>query len=242
MFDFTGKRVLITGSTQGIGLAMAKGFSAAGATVYINGATGMEKITQAMQQVPGSRPALCDLARPDCAEVLYDATGEVDILILNASVQIRKAWDQITPEEMERQIAVNFKSGVLLIEKYAPAMVKKGWGRIVTVGSVQQAKPHKDMLIYAAMKSATENMVRNLAKQLAPFGVTVNNIAPGVIYTPRNSDALADAGYAQKVMEGIPAGYYGEAEDCSGTALLLCSEQGRYMTGENIFIDGGMKL
>ena len=242
MFDFTGKKVLITGSTQGIGKALAAGFAQYGATVYINGATGMEKVRRVVEELPGARPALCDLSRPDCAEVLYGITGDVDILILNASVQIRKAWNEITPEEMERQIAVNFKASVLLIEKYAPAMLEKRWGRIVTVGSVQQAKPHKDMLIYAAMKSAQENMARNLAKQFAPFGVTVNNIAPGVIATPRNSDALADAAYAEKVMASIPAACYGLAEDCSGQVLLLCSEAGRYLTGENIFIDGGMKL
>lgn len=121
-------------------------------------------------------------------------------------------------------------------------MIKKGWGRIVTVGSVQQEKPHKDMLIYAASKAAQLNMVKNLAKQFAPFGVTVNNVAPGVIATPRNEEALSNKDYAKKVLEGIPCGYAGEAGDCAGGILLLCSDEGRYITGENLIIDGGMKL
>ena len=121
-------------------------------------------------------------------------------------------------------------------------MQKQKWGRIVTVGSVQQAKPHKDMLVYAASKAAQHNMVMNLAKQLAPFNITVNNVAPGVIETPRNFDALADEEYAKTVLSGIPCGYTGEAKDCAGLMLLLCSDDGKYITGENIFIDGGMKL
>jgi NAD(P)-dependent dehydrogenase (short-subunit alcohol dehydrogenase family) len=121
-------------------------------------------------------------------------------------------------------------------------MKKQNWGRIVTIGSVQQAKPHKDMLVYAASKAAQNNMVMNLAKQLAEFNITVNNVAPGVIETPRNEEALADEEYAKKVLEGIPCGSAGEAKDCAGMVLLLCSDEGKYITGENIFIDGGMKL
>ncbi|MBR5528688.1 MAG: SDR family oxidoreductase, partial [Clostridia bacterium] len=82
----------------------------------------------------------------------------------------------------------------------------------------------------------------NLAKQLAPFGITVNNVAPGVIATPRNEAALSDREYCKKVLDGIPAGFAGQASDCAAQVLLLCSDEGRYMTGENIYIDGGMKL
>jgi NAD(P)-dependent dehydrogenase (short-subunit alcohol dehydrogenase family) len=121
-------------------------------------------------------------------------------------------------------------------------MMEQNWGRIVTVGSVQEKKPHKDMLVYAATKSAQSNMVINLAKQLDPFGVTVNNVAPGVIATPRNEAALSDKEYAKKVLDGIPVGFAGEAEDCAAQVLVLCSNEGRYITGENIFVDGGMKL
>lgn len=241
MFDLTGKRALITGSTQGIGFALAKCLSEAGAAVFING-TKEEKARRAAEQIEGSHIAVCDLSLPDCADKLYEKTGDLDILILNASIQIRKPWNEITDEEFDKQVAVNFKASLKLIQKYAPYMQKQKWGRIITVGSVQQRKPHKDMVVYAATKSAQENMVRNLAKQLAPFGVTVNNVAPGVIETPRNYDALADKEYAKQVMNGIPCGYAGVPTDCSGPVLLLCSEAGRYMTGEDIYIDGGMKL
>ena len=175
MTDLKGKKVLITGSTQGIGLEIAKQFSTCGAVVYINGAVSEEKVSNVVKAVPNSRPALCDLSKPDCAETLYEITGDIDILILNASIQYRKAWDEISDEEFDRQMTVNFKSSLKLIQKYAPHMKKQKWGRIVTVGSVQQAKPHKDMLVYAASKAAQNNMVMNLAKQLAPFNITMKS-------------------------------------------------------------------
>ena len=85
-------------------------------------------------------------------------------------------------------------------------------------------------------------MVTNLAKQLAPFGITVNNVAPGVIYTDRNKEALSDENYAKKVTDSIPAGFYGTPEDCAPTVSLLCSNDGKYITGQSIYIDGGKSL
>ena len=128
------------------------------------------------------------------------------------------------------------------MQLYAKSMKAKRWGRIVTVGSVQQYKPHKDMAVYAATKSAVMSFVRNIGKQLAPYGVTVNNLNPGVIATPRNDKALSDPEYRKKVLDGIPMGYAGEAEDMAGAALLLCSEEGRYITGIDLLVDGGMSL
>ena len=241
MFDLKGKRALITGSTQGIGFSVAKAFAEAGATVWING-TNEEKAKRAAQGITGAQIALCDLSSPDCADLLYQKTGDVDILILNTSIQCRRAWNEITDEEFDKQIAVNLKASLKLIQKYAPHMQAQKWGRIITVGSIQQRKPHKDMLIYAAAKAAQENMARNLAKQLAPDGITVNNVAPGVIETPRNSKALSDKEYAKQVIAGIPLGYAGVPQDCNGLILTLCSDAGRYITGADIFIDGGMSL
>lgn len=242
MFDLKGKKALVTGSTQGIGLAIAQVLSNAGATVFINGATSNEKITAVCSKIPGSKPALCDLSLPDCADRLHEVTGDIDILVLNASVQFRTPWDKIGDEEFDKQIAVNLKASLKLIQKYAPHMKAQNWGRIITIGSVQQKVPHKDMAIYAALKSAQVNFVKNIASQLAPFGITVNNVAPGVIETPRNYEALSDKEYAKKVIASIPCGYAGEGNDCAYQVLLLASDEGRYITGEDVFIDGGMSL
>ncbi len=242
MFDLKNKKALVTGSSQGIGFAIAKCLAAHGATVYVHGATGIEKCRAAAEQIPGSIPVVQNLAAEDCAERLYEMTGDVDILVLNASVQFRNPWKNVTSEEIDTQVRVNFKSSYELIQKYAPYMQENKWGRIVTVGSVQQYKPHRDMPIYAATKAAQMSLVTNLAKQLAPDGITVNNLAPGVIDTPRNAAALADAEYSKKVMDGIPAGYAGTPDDCAAGALLLVSDEGRYITGTDLIIDGGMHL
>lgn len=248
MFDLTGKRALVTGSTQGIGYAVAKCLAEQGAEVIVHGATSMAKCEAAAAEIRGSGvkgkvlTALADLSKPDGAEKLFDTAGEVDILVLNASIQFRRKWNEITPDEMETQLQTNFKSSLRLIQLCEPHMEKCGWGRIVTVGSVQEYKPHRDMAVYAASKAAQLNLVTNLAKQLAPFGITVNNLAPGVIATPRNSEALADPDYSKQVYAGIPAGFAGTAEDCAGAALLLCSPEGRYITGVDLVVDGGMKL
>jgi len=248
MFNLTGKRALVTGSTQGIGYAIAKCLAAQGAEVIIHGATSYDKCVNAAEKIfselGGAKLGVivADLSKPDGAEALYNAVGDVDILVLNASIQYRKKWNEITPEEMETQLQTNFKSSLRLIQLCEPHMEKNAWGRIVTVGSVQQYKPHKDMAVYASSKAAQMNLVTNLAKQLAPLGITINNLSPGVIATPRNDAALADPEYSKLVMAGIPAGFAGTADDCAGAALLLCSDEGRYITGIDLVVDGGMKL
>ena len=242
MFDLSGRRALVTGSTQGIGFAIAKAFAEHGAEVFVHGGTSMEKCEKAAARIPGAKAVLAPLNAPDCAETLCAATGTLDILVLNASVQIRKPWQEITREEYDTVLDVNLRSTLTLIQKYAPEMQARKWGRILCVGSVQEFRPHKDMLMYAAGKCAMQSMVRNLAKQLGPDGVTVNNLCPGVIDTPRNAGALADAEYAARVYAGIPMGFAGVPEDCAGTALLFCSDAGRYITGAELVIDGGMQL
>ena len=242
MFDLTGKRALVTGSTQGIGFAIAKAFHDAGAEVWIHGATSEEKTRTAAEKIGCKNYVVKNLADRDSAEVVYNATGDLDIVVLNASVQYRKDWNEITREELDTQMSVNFAATLGLMQKYFPYMKERKYGRILTVGSVQQYKPHAQMAVYAASKDAQMSLVRNVAKQVAPYGITVNNLCPGVIATPRNDAALADPEYNQKVMAGIPAGYAGVAEDCAPAALYLCSEEARYVTGSEIIVDGGMHL
>ena len=242
MFDLTGKTALVTGATQGIGFDIAKVIASRGAKVFVGGASNMEKCKAACEKIENSVPALADLTKPDCAEKLYEITGDVDILVLNASIQYKRPWDGFSEEEYDAQMDCNVKSSYLLIKKYAPAMKKKGWGRIVTVGSVNQYNNHPELSLYGVSKAAQMKMVENIAPALAPFGVTVNNIAPGAIATPRNDEALSDPETLKKVLAKIPCGYVGEPGDISPAVLLLCSDEGRYITGADLKIDGGMSL
>ena len=173
---------------------------------------------------------------------LYEATGDVDILVLNASIQYKKKWDEYTDEEYEKQMNCNLKSSYLLIKKYSEGMKKKGYGRIVTIGSVNQYNQHPELSLYGVTKMAQLKLVQNIAPALAPYGITINNVAPGAINTPRNQEALSDAEFKKKVEASIPCGYIGEAKDISPAVLLLCSEEGRYITGSDLKIDGGMSL
>lgn len=240
------KRALVTGASRGIGRAIAKRLAHDGCHVVIHYVANREKALSLLEEISalgGSgeivQADLCDLAQTRC---LTEAAKNADILALNASVQFRNSWQSITEDEAQKQLNCNFTSSLLLIQAAAEHMKEQKWGRIITIGSVQEAKPHPDMLVYSASKAAQENMVRSLALQLAPFGVTVNNVAPGVIATDRNAVALSDPTYAQKVMDSIPVGFYGEGEDCAPIVALLCSEDGRYITGQSIYVDGGKSI
>ena len=242
MFDLTGKTALVTGSTQGIGFAVAKILAEHGAKVFVNGATSMEKCRAASEQIKNSVPVMANLLKTEDIDRLYETTGSVDILVLNASIQYKRSWEDFTEEEYDTQMDCNVKSSFLLIQKYAPAMKDKGWGRIVTIGSVNQYNQHPQLLVYGMTKAAQLKMVQNLAPALAPYGVTVNNIAPGAINTPRNAEALSDEEFNKKIIASIPAGYVGLPEDIAPAVLLLCSDEGRYITGAELVIDGGMRL
>ena len=242
MFDLSGKTALITGSTQGIGFEIAKLLSSHGAKVFINGASSMEKCVAASERIEGSVPVRADLTKPEEIDGLYSATGDVDILVLNASIQYKRKWDEYSIDEYDIQFDCNVKASYLLIKKYVEGMKKKGWGRIVTIGSVNQYNQHPELSLYGATKAAQKKIVENIAPALAPYGITINNIAPGAIETPRNDKALADEEFRKKVIAKIPAGYVGAPEDISPAVLLLCSDEGRYITGSEIIIDGGMHL
>jgi NAD(P)-dependent dehydrogenase (short-subunit alcohol dehydrogenase family) len=245
-YNLIGKKALITGSSRGIGSAIASDLARNGADIivhYVGNKNHAEEMKEKIEALGRScRILQADLCKPNSVEGLIEGIGGVDILVLNASVQFRNQWEKISSEEFYSQINCNLLSSMLLIQQAVPFMRQNKWGRIVTIGSVQETKPHPDMLVYSASKAAQTNMAKSLAGQLAKDGITVNNIAPGVISTDRNREALADKEYAKKVMNSIPAGFFGEPADCAGIVSLLCSDAGRYITGQSIYVDGGKCL
>ncbi len=240
------KTALVTGSSRGIGRAIAIRLAKDGYRVLVHAAVNMAKAeeTKAVILKNGGEAEIlvANLTDLEQTKVLCEKMGEVDVLVLNASIQYRTPWQEISPEACCEQLNCNFTSSMLLIQAAAKHMKQQKWGRVVTIGSVQEAKPHPDMLVYAASKAAQTNMMQSLSLQLAKDGITVNNVAPGVIYTDRNVAALSDAEYAQKVTNSIPVGFYGVPEDCAGIVSLLCSEEGRYITGQSIYVDGGKSI
>ncbi len=240
------KRALITGASRGIGSAIAARLAKDGYEVIIHYAGNEHKANETKQLIEksGGKAEIigADLRDMEQTKRLAETMGNIDVLILNASIQYRNKWDQITLDQCYDQLNCNFLSSLVLIQAAVPYMREAGWGRIVTIGSVQEAKPHPDMLIYSAGKAAQTNMVQSLSLQLAHDGITVNNVAPGVICTDRNKDALSDVAYMEKVMKSIPMEFLGMPEDCAGIVSLLCSEEGRYITGQSIYVDGGKSV
>ena len=249
-FSLAGRRALVTGSARGIGRAIARALAEYGATVAVHGVRASDALDQSLADVrtyaPQSVSVTGDLGDPGAADAIVAAAtaaiGAPDILIANASVQFRRPWLEIPEKEAWLQMQVNFHATFQLFQAVYPAMRAQRWGRLLSVGSVQEVRPHNEMPIYAASKAALENLVRNLAKQTGVDGVTVNNLCPGVFATDRNAEALNNPVYAEQVREKIPARDFAQPEDAAGTAVLLCSEAGRYITGMSIRIDGGMGI
>lgn len=250
LFNLTGKTALVTGSSQGIGRSIALALAEHGANVVINFRNNEKLAEETKYDVEQygvkawtwKYDLLSNFITRDFILFKKKYGITIDILVLNASIQIRKEWNKVTLEEFNAQINVNCRASLELIQCCEPDMEKSGWGRILTLGSVQQYRPSKQMIVYAMSKSAQLNMVKNLAWLLGKKGITVNNIAPGVIHTVRNKEVLANETFKQDIEKKIALGYIGEANDLSSIALVLCSNAGRYITGTDILIDGGMSL
>ncbi len=243
-FDLSGKTAFVTGSARGIGRAIALGFAEYGAKVIVHGSkpsAALEETVEDVQELsPESYPLPFDLSDPESVENV--CPREVDILVCNASIQSNLKWWDVPLETMQQQMQVNFNATLQMFQAVYPHMKARHWGRLITVGSVQEFRPHPEMPVYAASKSAQENLVRNIAKQVARDGITVNNLCPGVFATDRNAAALSNPVYAEKVYNAIPLHFAAEADDAAGAALLLASEAGRYITGANLVVDGGLRL
>lgn len=250
MFDLRGRTALVTGSGQGIGRATAVLLARHGARVIINWNSNDAKAAVTMDAVRDAGGEFLawkyDISRPTVKEDFERFMAEngvtVDILVLNASVQIRNDWENISSEEFDKQMHTNFRSSLQLIQACVPGMRAKKWGRIVTVGSVQQSRPNTAMAVYAATKAAQNNLCMTLCGQLAADGITINNIAPGAVETVRNETVLADPAYRKMIENSIPVGFVARSEDIAPAILLLASEEGRYITGADIPIDGGMSI
>ena len=227
-FNLKGRTALVTGSTRGIGKAIGDAFEEYGAKVIRH------------------NTKVCDLADPKAIDAFFDkleAEGSMpDILVCNASIQAKIPWTEFPLDEAQKEMQVNFFATLRMFQRCYPKMKAQKWGRLITVGSVNESRPHPDMCVYAATKSAQENLVRGIGRQLAPEGITVNNLCPGVFFTDRNRECLGNPEYAKKVTNASPMHDYAMPEDAAGTALLLASDAGRYITGATIMIDGGLCL
>lgn len=249
-FRLTDRTALVTGARREIGREIALTLAGVGARLAIHHADTAEEahdadaVVREIEQAGGVARAFGqDFALDDAGHRLAGAVtawSPVDILVLNASIELPEAYQGISRQRFDKQIAVNLRSPLELLQALVPAMAARGWGRVVTIGSVQQVRPHPQMMVYAGTKAAQLNWAWNLARQFGGKGVTVNNLAPGAILTARNRTQMATEGDA--LVQRIPAGRLGRPDDLAGAALLLCSDAGAYINGVNLYVDGGRSI
>ena len=257
-FSMRGRRALVTGGSVSIGRSIALAFADAGADIAIHHAQSADVAfgkadaaaeTASLIRERGVRATVIEAdfeqpgeARRTLAEA-EEVMGAVDVLVICASIQYRTPFDAVTPEQLERQIQVNFRASVELLQAALPPMKQRGWGRVLALGSINQTRPEAELAVYAALKSAQHNLTINLARQYAPFGVTVNNLSPGLIATERNRwRRINTDDWARIERDSSPMGRAGTPEEMAGAALLLCSDAGSFITGADLQATGGRHL
>ncbi|MEM9634050.1 MAG: SDR family oxidoreductase [Pseudomonadota bacterium] len=248
VFDLTGRAALVTGSSRGIGAAIACGLAGAGAKVFVHGQSkASTQGTLAKVHATGAEgeAVFGDLAEKGQGRKLVEEcerrAGQLDILVINASAQINAPLAQLTEADLSYQIDVNLRSTMEMLQTCLPLMAARGWGRVVNIGSINQSGPKPVVTAYAATKAAQHNLMQSQAREYARSGVTLNTLSPGLIDTDRNagrktSDPEAWANY---VATANWMGRAGKPEEMIGAALLLASDASRFMTGEVVTLSGG---
>jgi 3-oxoacyl-[acyl-carrier protein] reductase len=245
VFDLSGKTALVTGASGGIGRAIAKALHAQGAAILLSG-TRAETL-EALRSELGERAhvAPCNLADTAAVEALPKAAeaalgGTVDILVNNAGITRDNLFMRMKDEEWDQVIAVNLGAAFRLSRAVLRGMMKKRWGRIISITSIVGVTGNPGQGNYAAAKAGLIGMSKSLAAEVASRNITVNCVAPGFIATAM-TDALTPE--QQTALLGrIPAGRMGEANDIAAAVVYVASEEAAYVTGQTLHINGGMAM
>lgn len=239
------KTALVTGASRGIGEAAARALDAAGARVILTGRTvgDLERVAADLRNDPLILPA--DLGKPGSgtrlAEAALSEAGGIDILVNNAGMAIRGAPEDLVEADLDRIIAVNFRSFLMLSAGLGPAMMERGGGSIINISSVASLRGPVGRVAYAATKGAIDAMTRALAADWGAKGIRVNAVNPGLIVTAMTEERLANTpGLAEDLAARTALKRLGHLDDVAGVIVFLASDTARYITGETITVDGGM--
>lgn len=249
MEGLAGKVAIVTGASQGIGQGIAKRLASEGAKVvidYVGGPDGAEETQRAIQEAGGETEMVQgDVTKSEDVRHLVEAAwkrfGSADILVNNAGMEHRSDFWDTTEQEYDKVLAVNLRGPFFLTQEFVRKLRSaKRPGRIVNISSVHEDMAFPGFTTYCCSKGGMRMMMRNLAVELGPLGITVNNIAPGAIVTPINKALLEDKPKLDALLKNIPLGRLGTPEDVAGVVAFLASDDAAYVNGATFVIDGGL--
>ena len=243
LFDLTGRRALVTGSSQGIGLALAQGLAEAGAEVVLNGRDAA-KLAEAARSIEGARQLPFDVTSHAAARAAVDGFeaefGAIDILVNNAGMQHRTPLEDFPSDAFERLLQTNLSSVFNVGQAVARHMIARGAGKIVNIASVQAALARPGIAPYTATKGAVANLTKGMATDWARHGLQCNAIAPGYFDTPLNAALVADPAFTAWLEKRTPAGRWGKVEELVGACIFLASDASSFVNGHVLYVDGGI--
>jgi gluconate 5-dehydrogenase len=247
LFDLTGKTALVTGSSRGLGRAMAQGLAAAGAALVLNGSDAGRLATAAAEM----RAAGCtvheacfdvtDEAAVMAAFARFDADGiAVDILVNNAGIQLRKPLVELSTAEWQRVIDTNLTSAFVMGREAAKRMIPRGRGKVINIGSLTSELARATVAPYTVAKGGIKMLTRSMAAEWAEHGIQANAIGPGYMLTDMNQALIENPTFDAWVKGRTPARRWGKPEELVGAAVFLASAASDYVNGQIIYVDGGM--
>jgi gluconate 5-dehydrogenase len=247
-FDISGKRAFVTGSSRGIGFALATGLARSGVTVAVHGLDKKEANQAATEitETTGAKtvPFAFDVTDPEAVENgvrdVVEALGGLDILVNNAGIQLRHPLTEFPIAEFDAILAVNLKAAFMVAQQVATTFMAQGSGKIVNIASVQSQLARPSITPYSVSKGGTVMLTKGLTADLAPYGIQTNALAPGYITTELTKALVEDPEFTEWLKGRTPAARWGSVDDLVGTLLYLVSPAADFVTGQTIFVDGGM--
>jgi NAD(P)-dependent dehydrogenase (short-subunit alcohol dehydrogenase family) len=249
LFSLDGRVAVVTGGSSGIGRAITGALARAGASVVVVARTQEQlEATAGELTAEGGRAAwvAADLSTRDgvraAAEEAAGVFGEPDILVNSAGINLRPPMSELGEDVWDTTMAVNLEAPFLLGQRFGPGMAERGFGRIIHITSQQAHRAFVQSGAYGVSKGALESLARSQAEAWSPYGVTVNTLVPGFVMTPLNQRLSSDPEKVAALAARTMTGRNGLAEDFEGAAVFLASRASAYVTGQSIFVDGGLSV
>jgi gluconate 5-dehydrogenase len=247
LFSLEGQFALLTGSSQGIGLALARGLAKAGAHVVLNGRDS-NKCEQAAAQLRAeglqASTAIFDVTNPDQVQAgvakVEKEIGPINILVNNAGIQIRQALQDFPHQEWRRLMSTNLDAVFFVAQAVARGMIERRAGKIINVCSVQSELGRPTIAPYTASKGAVKMLTKGMAVDWGPLGIQVNGLGPGYFETELTANLVADQKFTAWLSERTPAGRWGKVEELVGATVFLASPSSSFMNGHILYVDGGI--